>query len=532
MKRYIFISLLFICIRAFGQNSVTIPVTDCPDQTFSANTSGWSLFYGNNLYNQNTFLSSMPIPPVHYQQGSNTINSISEGANLGNRVSIADGTELYNNTAILQGGGSINLIKYLRLGGNLGVGGGSEQMIKKYNLTLDRPTIHFFYATVFKNVQENEYNSDTRPFFRYEIKVQYNDGTYASLPPDMSGFVSLLDQQMGMVGGNRVYSSVIIQDFSEYVDFCRDPVVTISAMVSDGKVLTSPPSGYDNHNSVYAYVSAQCMDKTWSAIETVDKLCTNTVYNLVPPGFSNQTGSEIISTEWKIQNQETGATVVLPGETSIYSFSTPDHYSIIYVMHFANGCEKYFSVIYEVFQCPPPSECVDCTSFDLELGKKYVVTGWVNAMKDAGEGNYQTLHEFNYDKAKISVTFLDVSGAVIDSPQVFDTSGEIIDGWQRIYGEILIPSNIDDLQLDLVNNYGSDISVFFDDIRVHPLDGNMKSFVYDQKTQKLMAELDENNYATFYEYDKEGGLVRVKKETEKGVFTIQETRSSTIKIQN
>ncbi|MGK4569023.1 hypothetical protein [Flavobacterium sp. 3HN19-14] len=41
-----------------------------------------------------------------------------------------------------------------------------------------------------------------------------------------------------------------------------------------------------------------------------------------------------------------------------------------------------------------------------------------------------------------------------------------------------------------------------------------------------MAELDENNYATFYEYDKEGGLVRVKKETERGVQTIKESRSS------
>jgi hypothetical protein len=70
------------------------------------------------------------------------------------------------------------------------------------------------------------------------------------------------------------------------------------------------------------------------------------------------------------------------------------------------------------------------------------------------------------------------------------------------------------------------LSSFFDDIRVHPFNGNMKSFVYDQKTQKLMAELDENNYATFYEYDMEGGLIRVKKETENGFFTIQESRSS------
>jgi hypothetical protein len=41
-----------------------------------------------------------------------------------------------------------------------------------------------------------------------------------------------------------------------------------------------------------------------------------------------------------------------------------------------------------------------------------------------------------------------------------------------------------------------------------------------------MAELDERNYATFYEYDEEGKLIRVKKETEKGVMTIQENRDN------
>lgn len=53
----------------------------------------------------------------------------------------------------------------------------------------------------------------------------------------------------------------------------------------------------------------------------------------------------------------------------------------------------------------------------------------------------------------------------------------------------------------------------------------MKDFVYDSKSLRLMAELDENNYATFYDYDDQGALIRVKKETEKGIMTIQETRS-------
>ena len=45
----------------------------------------------------------------------------------------------------------------------------------------------------------------------------------------------------------------------------------------------------------------------------------------------------------------------------------------------------------------------------------------------------------------------------------------------------------------------------------------------------LMAELDENNYATFFEYDDDGTLIRLKKETERGIMTIKETRSAMLK---
>ncbi|MBS1565364.1 MAG: hypothetical protein JST39_13305, partial [Bacteroidetes bacterium] len=46
---------------------------------------------------------------------------------------------------------------------------------------------------------------------------------------------------------------------------------------------------------------------------------------------------------------------------------------------------------------------------------------------------------------------------------------------------------------------------------------------------RLMAELDENNYATFYEYDDDRTLVRGKKETQRGIKTIKETRSALLK---
>jgi hypothetical protein len=68
--------------------------------------------------------------------------------------------------------------------------------------------------------------------------------------------------------------------------------------------------------------------------------------------------------------------------------------------------------------------------------------------------------------------------------------------------------------------------VLYDDLRIHPKRSNMKSFVYRPTNLKLMATLDENNYATFYEYDSEGKLIRIKKETERGIVTLKENRQS------
>jgi hypothetical protein len=42
----------------------------------------------------------------------------------------------------------------------------------------------------------------------------------------------------------------------------------------------------------------------------------------------------------------------------------------------------------------------------------------------------------------------------------------------------------------------------------------------------LSEELDDNNYFTRYEYDQSGALERVKKETERGVMMVQESRAA------
>lgn len=156
-------------------------------------------------------------------------------------------------------------------------------------------------------------------------------------------------------------------------------------------------------------------------------------------------------------------------------------------------------------------------SFIPESGK-YITTGWVKEIH-----SQQVISYTSY----INVI---VSGISTPVNVLLYPKGNIIDGWQRIIGIVDIPDvgNFDKAKLEILLNCSnvSEGECYFDDIRFYPFNGNMKSFVYDENTQRLMAELDENNYATFYEYDLEGGLIRVKKETERGVYTIQETRSN------
>ena len=65
--------------------------------------------------------------------------------------------------------------------------------------------------------------------------------------------------------------------------------------------------------------------------------------------------------------------------------------------------------------------------------------------------------------------------------------------------------------------------VYFDDIRLFPEKGNMQSYVYDPSNFRLKATLDNNNYATLYSYDDEGNLYLIRKETIRGIKTIQES---------
>lgn len=157
-------------------------------------------------------------------------------------------------------------------------------------------------------------------------------------------------------------------------------------------------------------------------------------------------------------------------------------------------------------------------------GKTYVVGGWI---KQTG-GPLPVNTASNYTSGQIEVQFY--NGASLVSTQTISANDNtIIDGWQRLQGTFTVPASGVTVVKVVLRNTATLLNtpVYFDDLRVHPFDGQAKTFVYDQTTLKLMAELDENNYATFYNYDDEGHLVKVRKETREGIKTLKEGRINT-----
>ncbi len=156
---------------------------------------------------------------------------------------------------------------------------------------------------------------------------------------------------------------------------------------------------------------------------------------------------------------------------------------------------------------------------------KYYISAWVRTNND----------NMDYSGSKIVLVLSDdkalVEASNITANQIvtFTPSGPVIDGWQKIEGYFTVGSTKKAMMVKFVAAPGS--PSWFDDFRIQPFNSEMKSYVFDSKSKKMIADLDGNNFATFYEYDKEGNLIRIKKETERGIVTVKEVRNSFKKIQ-
>ncbi|MBL0744801.1 PKD domain-containing protein [Chryseolinea lacunae] len=151
----------------------------------------------------------------------------------------------------------------------------------------------------------------------------------------------------------------------------------------------------------------------------------------------------------------------------------------------------------------------------LDSGKKYFINAWA-FVRDPQRKTPEPVSGLGIDgrlKAKNGT----LSGSFSIAP-----SGPVIEGWQQVRGTFVCPD--DGLMLEVTFKPGTS-GAWYDDLRLHPDDGNMTSYVYDLRDYRLRAVLDEENFATLYFYDDEGNLYLTKKETTDGIKTLSETVS-------
>lgn len=156
-----------------------------------------------------------------------------------------------------------------------------------------------------------------------------------------------------------------------------------------------------------------------------------------------------------------------------------------------------------------------CLIFNLEQEQTYYLNYWLKG---------QALNAFT----GVSISCFNEQGnllAEIDPPIA---NNLLNNQWQRLEKAFLVPEFTAYISLNFNND--TDTPTYFDDIRIIPTNASAVSYVYDPETRRLTAELDNNNYPTLYEYDNEGNLLRIKKETETGIHTIQESRLEAVKI--
>ena len=243
--------------------------------------------------------------------------------------------------------------------------------------------------------------------------------------------------------------------------------------------------------------------------------CTSAPTAFLLSPTTNLSGTNIV---WDFGDGTTGT-----GITTLHQYTTPNNYTVTVTVTGPTPDCNYTT------QQDVAIECCECrTSFAPQPGGKYVLSAWVKETQEFISTNSGLVEKQveTYTGPQVFLEFTDIGGAISGLPP-FVANKTIVEGWQQIEKVFVVPAGAVKMSIRLANSGAND--VYFDDVRVHPFNSSMKSYVYDPVSLRLWSELDDRNYATFYEYDEQGNLTRIKKETERGVVTIQESREGQYK---
>ncbi len=357
----------------------------------------------------------------------------------------------------------------------------------------------------------------------------WNDINADGLMGSMSSEPTLANIPVNLYSGNTLLASTTTSNFGTYsFNGLLNGNYTIQAQPTALWEQTHPAS-----NGTYAVTINAASPSTVGNLDfgMHYTCCTEmplTVNNSAPflcPGatlnFSttcNNTGTTTVNFSWNFGDGSAAAS----GTNVNHTFNTAGTYTIMLTGEQNNGCQ-WQTQTQEVVISPCTEPCSDCVGPFAPTPGSYLIGFWVREDHASAQ---------NYYPSGAILSFYDNASQLIGTPVTIVAPQDInvmIEGWQRVEGRFTVPVTAKYIKIDL-NNATTGVDCYFDDIRIHPVDASMKSFVYDPVNLRLMAELDENNYATFYEYDEDGSLVRVKKETERGVMTLQESRGKNSKV--
>lgn len=154
---------------------------------------------------------------------------------------------------------------------------------------------------------------------------------------------------------------------------------------------------------------------------------------------------------------------------------------------------------------------------ELEPKKTYHISAWIHT----ANMNLQSPENLAYSNVTDSIG---INIILPNNERVFIIpNGEVIEGWQKVSGTFTMPSG---MRTQIQIGFTAQKTFNIDDIRIYPQNSAIQTYVYDPFNYKVKAVLDQNNYATIYNYDDEGNLFALKKETVKGIKTIQVSSSN------
>lgn len=152
----------------------------------------------------------------------------------------------------------------------------------------------------------------------------------------------------------------------------------------------------------------------------------------------------------------------------------------------------------------------------LKPQKTYHISAWMHKPAMLNESP-ETLRYTNQADSIGILVILPNNEKVFFTPQ-----GEVVEGWQKLEGTFTMPQGMrTEIKLGFVGKSTYNV----DDVRIYPQNSAIQTYIYHPDTYKVRAVLDANNYATMYQYDDEGNLFAIKKETVKGIKTIQVSSS-------